>query len=500
MQSTHPSRAWRLNGAFLILLAVHFSGPARADLSITDRATLLASGVVDAEVVDRLERSERADLIVLFDLPQVLAASPPDGADRARRRLRIAGRRSAILAVLDPIDFAVGHRYRSLPAFSGSFNRRALLALASRSDVVRIGLDSPVFAQLTEAVPLVGLDALHSHSVTGEGAVVGVIDTGVLLSHTDLGDDIVREQCFCAPNCCPSGGGTKSGVGAALDGHGHGTIVTGIVTSAGTVAPVGGAPDAEIVAIKALDDYGTGVFSDILAALDWIIDEAPEIDVVNMSLGTEAPLASDCDGENTETMAAGMAVDMLTANGVLVVASAGNGASGTGMRPPACLANSLSVGAVWDSDLGSQQTLFGCTDPVTAADLVACFSNSDAGTDVFAPGAHTTSTSYGGGAVTSLGTSFSSPLVAACAAALVGVDPTLTPAELANALRSSPVRVTDATNGLDFPRLDCAHAHELLFPAPTAPGLPLWGRALLAALLAGTALSWRGVGRRPPRG
>jgi subtilisin family serine protease len=200
----------------------------------------------------------------------------------------------------------------------------------------------------------------------------------------------------------------------------------------------------------------------VTAALDWIIGNAPEVDLVNMSLGTNARFAGDCDEATSWTEALGQAINMLKARGVSVFVSSGNSGSGLDMQAPACIANAISVGAVWDSDVGSR-TLFGCTDDITAADQVACWSNSSTTTDLFAPGALVTSTRLGGESTAYAGTSQASPLVAACAALLLEESPNLRPARMEAMLKDSEVMVTDATNGLSFPRLDCAMALTAIF-------------------------------------
>ena len=53
-------------------------------------------------------------------------------------------------------------------------------------------------------------------------------------------------------------------------------------------------------------------------------------------------------------------------------------------------------------------------------------------------------------------------MAAACAALLLDADPTATAAELEAALKASPTLVTDATNGLSFPRVDCQAALDIL--------------------------------------
>jgi subtilisin family serine protease len=238
--------------------------------------------------------------------------------------------------------------------------------------------------------------------------------------------------------------------------------VSGIITSAGIVAPQGGAPDAGIVAVKTLSDVGIGNVSDDLMALDWIINEQPGVDLINMSLGTGTLFLGECDQANAVTMAYAAALGTLRAKGVLVFAASGNEASGTGMPAPACVADAISVGAVYDANIGGPINFAVCTDLTTAPDQVTCFSNSNETTDLFAPGAPTTSTGVGGGTSTFFGTSQACPLAAACAALLLEAAPTTTAAELEAALEASPTLVTDTTNGLDFPRVDCLAALDIL--------------------------------------
>jgi hypothetical protein len=124
------------------------------------------------------------------------------------------------------------------------------------------------------------------------------------------------------------------------------------------------------------------------------------------------------------------------------------------MPAPACVADAISVGAVYDANIGSAG-FSSCTDSTTAADQVTCFSNSNITTDIFAPGGPSTSAGIDGGTSTFFGTSQASPLAAACAALLLEAEPTTTAAALEAALEASPILVTDTTNGIGFPRVDC---------------------------------------------
>src|SRR6185436_10179355 len=112
-------------------------------------------------------------------------------------------------------------------------------------------LDGRVKRVLAQGVALVGGVTAHDEGYTGAGITVAVIDGGIDAAHPDLADDVVAQQCFCddrpGPNgCCPNGGGTQSGSGAAAETDGHGTSVAGIITSGGVVAAPGIAPDTGI--------------------------------------------------------------------------------------------------------------------------------------------------------------------------------------------------------------------------------------------------------------
>jgi hypothetical protein len=160
--------------------------------------------------------------------------------------------------------------------------------------------------------------------------------------------------------------------------------VAGIAASAGSVADPGGAPDVAIVAPKVLDSMGNGFISDTLAGLDWIAANHLDTDVVNLSLGG-GMFEGDCDSTDAGTMALADSIDDLEQNGTVVVAGSGNNRWSDFMIAPACIAKAVSVGAVWDADVG-EQTIYNCTDETTQADQVTCWSNASTTTDVFAPG------------------------------------------------------------------------------------------------------------------
>jgi len=453
-----------LVGAWLFALA-SAADPAGSAL---DRA--ITGSVLDPEVVEAIESVGSAAIVAVYARgPGVAVAARSDAA-----RARLVGK-----------GFEPRPRFHRLPVLAGRVDAGGLAALVDDPHLLRVSLEQPVHVQLSQSVPLVELDQLRAAGFTGSGADVAVVDTGVDRLHADLAGSILDEKCYCddgqmgVAGCCPNGRTEDSGAGAAQDDHGHGTRVASIVTSDGIYADLGGAPDAGIVAVKVLSATGGGNTVDLLRALQWLLANHPGIPVVNLSLGFGLYPGS-CDGADANTMAFASAIDDLWDAGSLVVAGSGNNGSGSGMIAPACLSGALSVGAVWDQDLGSE-TWFGCTDATTTPDQVTCWSNSSTETDVFAPGARVTSSSLSGTTVTLAGTSYATPMVSACAAILADEVPSATPGDLKTALTTSGVSVVDATSGLSFPRLDCVRAYHVL-PEPSV-GLQLAsGLALLAAL------------------
>jgi subtilisin family serine protease len=442
------SFAVRAAAGLLLSLGLAVGSPAWGQAwDEADRQAVLASGVVGEPVLSALDVADEVRVVVVYH----------GRADRSRA--------DAIIARVSRRHLGARHRFHRLPAMAVTVTRDGLLALVADPRVRRIDLDEGGGGDMGVAVPLVGLDILQGQGFGGEGITVALLDTGADLDHPDLVDSIVGEECFCT-SCCPNGGNRQSGAGAAEDDHGHGTSIAGIITSNGTIAPPGGAPDADIVLVKVLDENNSFCCSsNVIAGLDWIIDQRPDVDVVNMSLGTNASYLSDCDDASATTMAFAAAIDALRANGVLVVSSSGNQGLKTTMPAPACVANAIAVAASDDMD------------------VVWGPSNTDPTTDLFTPGVLIQSTGLAAETSIFTGTSQASALTASCAAVLLGANPLSTADEVAAALVGSTTILTDPNNKLDIPRLDCAESRTLL-PEP-GPGV------LVAATLVALALGRR---------
>jgi subtilisin family serine protease len=365
---------------------------------------------------------------VLVELrqPSSLAASTPD---IARARVQVAAEQAQVLAGVAPSDIQVIYHYQALPALAARVNERGLAALAAQPEVTQITLNAVGTAADAQSVPLIHADEVQAAGITGAGITVAVLDTGIDTNNIDLEDDIAYEKCFLSQGGCPTG------PHPAEDNNGHGTNVAGIITSDGIVAPVGVAPGAKIAAYKILNASGSGASSDWVAALDDIIANHPEVNIINMSLQSTAPCPAG---------ALGGAITTLRTMGVATFIASGNRGTKDSLAIPACIPDGISVGATYDADLGSFSGWeTDCTDQTTVADQVACWSNSDATLDLLAPGARITSTGMGGGLSTYMGSSQASPHAVGVAALLMEAVPGLSVDEIENRMKLTGTMITD---------------------------------------------------------
>jgi probable HAF family extracellular repeat protein len=326
----------------------------------------------------------------------------------------------------------------------------ALNALEAVPAVVRWEEDREVQAFLNDSTPLIR--ALQSQiaaaglSADGTGVRVCVVDTGIDSDSAMYADriDVAAGRDFANGDMDPE------------DDHGHGSHVAGIAVGAdsfpvdfGCVGPEpfqGVAPQATLIGVKVLNSGGLGTLSDVIAGIDYCADQGPtggRADVINLSIGTGTYQGS-CDGADSAA-AANAAVDA----GVVVVAATGNSGLPIAMAEPACGSKVIAVGASYDDtfpncDFPTLDTFdFAvCTDQSPGVDEIACFSNGGEALDVVAPGCLTFSADPDNspqGIIDRCGTSMASPHVAGLAALLLSADPTLSPADVRQLIRSGAV-------------------------------------------------------------
>jgi subtilisin family serine protease len=395
-----------------------------------------------------LEEQDRVRVIVHLNDPLPLAA-PAD-----LRQPAIEGLQDQVLQSLPAGEFELTHRFGLSAGFSGWVTRSGLEALLADPQVLMVYEDIEMRVALSQSVPLINADDAHALGYTGQGVTVAVLDTGIDSDHTDLSDDLVAQRCFTHSACPPSGSNES---GSAEDGEGHGTSVSGIITSRGAVAPLGVAPDARIVAVKVLDNSGAGYMSDWIAGINWVVANRAtyDISIINMSLGGDQYFTGSCDSTYPD---AASAVNAAVASGITMFVASGNGARLNSLPAPACLSNTVSVGAVYDANIGPASFSI-CTDATTAADKVTCFSNSSSMLDLLAPSNRNRTTGLSGGVDDNFGgTSAAAPHAAAAAALLLEAYPSLDPDAVEARLEDGGVPVTDHRTGRTSPRIDALGA------------------------------------------
>lgn len=157
---------------------------------------------------------------------------------------------------------------------------------------------------------------------TGGGVRIGIVDTGVDVSHPDLAGKVAA-----AATCTNTGGnpaGCATAGGAGQDDNGHGTHVAGIAAAAGN-GVAGAAPGAALVVAKVLDAKGSGSTDDVAAGIEWVVAHGAR--VVNLSLGSDPGfLGVNCvvGACNSGTITG--AVEAAWRAGAIPVVAAGNNA------------------------------------------------------------------------------------------------------------------------------------------------------------------------------
>jgi subtilisin family serine protease len=174
------------------------------------------------------------------------------------------------------------------------------------------------------------VEAARSHA-TGDGVVVGVIDSGVDSSHPDLANFNMALSCSFIFSDTPTANplevanGDCSNKAAVEDLQGHGTHVASTIAGAvNGIGIAGVAPDATIVSLKACTIAGFCFADSVAAALRYAGDHG--IDVVNLSLFSD-PFLYYCKNDAEQRA---ILKELTNASryarqrGVVVVAAAGN--------------------------------------------------------------------------------------------------------------------------------------------------------------------------------
>lgn len=403
---------------------------------------------------------------------------------KMRTRLFDGLERLAPDEVVNSFDYSYG--------FAANLTPKQLQELLENENVESVEEDVLIYPHLKQGIPLMNAAATR-YNYGGEGVAIAICDTGIDYSHPKLGNgDFPNDKVIGGYDC---GDDDED----PMDEYGHGTACAGI--AAGDIGSTGNyiggvAYNAKLYAVKiSYQSFGSAYTSDMVEGWEWCIthqydDEENPILIISTSFGGgQYDSVTDCDNASSAmTDAAANA----KAAGITLFASSGNDGWCDSMAWPACLSDVVSVGAVYDADIGTyypcldedscatKYSTTGCSTGYygiddTSADMVTSYSNSASFLDLFAPSnkAYTTdivgADGYGLGNYYSSfgGTSAASPY-AAGAAALVqsaAMDVTggfLDPDDLQELLEGAGESITDDKVAVTALRVDVGEAVDSL--------------------------------------
>ena len=264
-----------------------------------------------------------------------------------------------------------------------------------------------------------------------QNLVIGVIDTGVDYNHPDLVGNIWTNPGEIAGDGIDNdnngyiddtrGWDFAYNDNNPMDGHGHGTHVSGTIAGKGNngVGVTGVAWNAKIMPLKMFDDTGSGGYT------------SNAILAINYATAKGVKLTNNSWGGGGYSQALSDAINTAGQQGALFIASAGNATQNTDVTPsyPASynLSNIISVAST------------------TRTDGLSYFSNYGATTvDLGAPGSDIYSAWPNSTYNTISGTSMASPHVTGAAALLWSQNPTWTAQQVKNKL----MQTTDPISAL----------------------------------------------------
>ena len=226
-------------------------------------------------------------------------------------------------------------------------------------------------AQGTESsVPFVHAPYVHDQGITGAGATVAVVDTGVNYAEEGLAESCHRW------GATFRNGLLEPGQGADQYGLGHGTYMALIVTDASGVAP-----EATVLSVCVFGPAGTAKSADVILGIRYVTflsNADPSIHVINLSLGS-GDWYCDCDADGQANSLYANAISSALAKGIVTFAATGNeGHCGT-INAPACVSPAVRVAATYDDYYDPTYFEFSptdaCGDLDPQPDWTTCFSN-----------------------------------------------------------------------------------------------------------------------------
>lgn len=327
------------------------------------------ANTLSADVETAFGKGETVKVIVRLKEQVDTSGVVPRLLQRAKRSIRSkavvdALKNRADSTQVDLSNFLEGEKFRGnvrkfrrfwiFNGFALEATEEVIRKIAARNEVKSVDIDkviqvAPPFEGTGEAaangsewnIARVQAPDVWGLGYTGQGVVVGSMDSGVDYTHPDLVNNYR--------------GGSNSWLDAVsgnptpYDNNGHGTHTMGIAVGSNVGGTdIGVAPGAQWIACKALNSGGSGFTSDLHTCFQWFLDpdgdsntdDAPH--VVNNSWGGSVP----CNQEFRQDVIAWRSA------GIFSVFSIGNnGPTGNSTEVPGGYPESTSVGATSSNNM-----------------------------------------------------------------------------------------------------------------------------------------------------
>lgn len=241
----------------------------------------------------------------------------------------VGGNQQELVDYLTHENLSIEEVYTTFPIISAQLTLEEATSLKTQFPAVSVqeNLDYQQTADAElESAKVLGASPSLLSPYTGAGVKVGILDSGIDVSHRDL--KVKGGFCSLSFECAPD---ISYG-----DDNGHGTHVAGIIAAQkNNTGLVGIAPSVDLYSIKAMNAFGSGSTESLVSGVEWAIKN--KMDIINMSITTD-----------NNDVALRTALQTAYNKGIIITAAAGNNgeSANKAVLYPAKYSSVIGVGAV----------------------------------------------------------------------------------------------------------------------------------------------------------
>jgi len=425
-------------------------------------ASFASAGVIAPDLKARLSSAgedEKIPVIVVLktQVPPRAFSQQPSALILSLRQTAETTQRDLLSLLQSAKESAEAEKIKSfwiVNAVALRATRGLIEAIAGREDVDVVELDRVVqLPPVRQGAPIAPLQAnewnidkirapeVWAKGITGKGVLVGIIDSGVDVTHPDLAGK------WRATNAWFDATDEASPTPVDPDGHGTHCIGTILGGSAGGTH-IGVAPDAKFIAARGLDASGFGMVSWLVACMQWMLDPDGNPTTNDFPVVVNNSWGSVSYYEASEWIA----VQRWRDAGIFPSFAIGNeGPNPMTTDSPGDYPHAFAVGA---TDVNDMIADFSSRGPVAWGGVTYTKP------DVSAPGVAIKSSIPGGGYAVYDGTSMATPHVTGLVALLKEANPRLSVSDIENIIKSTavPLGTGIPNNDYGWGRIDAAEA------------------------------------------